>query len=303
VPAENGLPNFLVIGAAKAGTTSLYHYLRQHPQIFMSPVKEPKFFALQGHPLDFRGPGDERFRLDTTTTLEAYRELFENVGDEQAIGEASVLYLHDPTASEAIARQIPDAKLIAVLRNPAERAYSAFLFQLREGYEPLADFEEALSAEPERIADGWYYAWHYRDQGFYHRNLMRYFERFDPSRVRVYLHEELDQDPQGMLTDVFRFLGVDDGFRPEVATRHNQSGRPRSVRLQRLLTRPHPVKEAAKSLMPERWGHRLISRLQSGNLLRPSLRSQTRASLIEGYYEDVRRLQSLIGRDLSHWLR
>jgi len=269
----------------------------------MSSVKEPKFFALNGHSLNFRGPGDERFNLDTTTTLAAYRQLFEQVRNEQAVGEASVIYLHHPTASEAIARYIPDVKLVAVLRNPVDRAYSAFLFQLREGYEPLADFDGALHAESQRIADGWYYTWHYRDQGFYHRNLQRYFERFDPSQVRVYLHEELEQGPQVMLTDIFRFLGLDDRFRPDVATRHNPSGRPRSVRAQRLLTRPNPVKEAAKSLMPERFGHRLISRLQAVNLERPPLRPETRAALVEGYRDDIRRLEDLLGRDLSHWLR
>jgi hypothetical protein len=303
VAAGNGLPNFLVIGVAKSGTTSLYHYLRQHPQIFMSPVKEPRFFALQGRSLDFNGPGDERIRRDAMLTLDAYRELFEGVDGERAIGEASVLYMPHPNACEAIARQIPDAKLIAVLRDPAERAYSGFQFHLREGLEPVADFDEALRAEPQRIADGWYYTWHYRDQGFYHRKLLPYFERFDPSRIRVYLYEDLQRDPHRMLADIFRFLGVDDGFRPQLATRHNQSGRPRSVRLQRLLTRPHPAKEAAKSVVPEQWGHRLISRVQAGNLSRAPLRPETRADLIECYREDIGRLEELIDRDLSHWLR
>lgn len=303
LPARNGLPNFLLIGAAKCGTTSLYHYLRQHPQVFMSPVKEPRFFALDGHPLDFRGPHDERFRQGITTSLDAYRELFEQVSDERAVGEASVLYLLHPAAPEAIARRIPDVRLIAVLRDPVDRAYSAFLFHQREGFEPLTDFDEALRAEPRRIAAGWYYTWHYRDQGFYHRNLRRYFERFDRSQIRVYLYEDLDRDPEGTLADIFRFLGVDDGFRATLATRHNPSGRPRSVRLQRLLTRPHPVKEVAKSLIPEEWGHRLIARLQSPNLVRPPLSAETRARLIEGYREDIRRLEDLIGRDLSHWLR
>lgn len=155
MPSRRGLPTFLVIGAAKAGTTSLYHYLGQHPQVFMSPVKEPGFFALEGHPLDFRGPGDEWLRQATTTTLEAYQKLFEGVRDEPAVGEASVLYLHHHAAPEAIARYVPDVKLVAVLRDPVERAYSAFLYQTRNGREPLADFEEALRAEPRRIADGW----------------------------------------------------------------------------------------------------------------------------------------------------
>jgi hypothetical protein len=102
------LPNFFIIGAAKSGTTSLYHYLRQHPEIFMSPVKEPRYFALAGHPLDFRGPGDERLRQLTTTTLDAYLQLFAGVRNEPAVGEASVLYLHHEDAAEAIAHHVPE---------------------------------------------------------------------------------------------------------------------------------------------------------------------------------------------------
>ncbi len=298
-----GFPNFIVIGAAKAGTTSLYHYLDQHPQVFMSPIKEPRFFALEGHALDFGGPGDEVLRERTTTTLEAYQKLFAGVRDERAVGEASVLYLHHPAAAAAIARAIPDVRLIAVLRNPVDRAYSGFMARTRDGYEPLSSFEEALDAEPRRIAEGWYYGWQYRGQGFYHRNLARYYERFDPSQIRVYLYEDLDQEPERMLTDIFRFLDVDDGFRPDVSTRWNPSGRPRSVRVQRFLTHPHPLKEAVKQLIPERWGHRLVEFLQPANLERPPIRAETRARLIEGYSEDIHRLEGLIGRDLSHWLR
>src|SRR4029079_10146943 len=101
---RNGLPNFLVIGAAKSGTTSLYHYLRQHPQIFMSRIKEPRFFALEEDPLDWRGPGDERSRGESITTLDAYLDLFEAVDGELAVGEASVLYLDHPKAPDRIAR-------------------------------------------------------------------------------------------------------------------------------------------------------------------------------------------------------
>ncbi len=300
--AGRGFPTFLVIGAAKAGTTSLYRYLEQHPQIFMSPVKEPRFFALEGHSLDFRGPGDERIRLETTTSLEAYRKLFDGVQDELAVGEASVLYLHHDRAAAAIAKYVPDVKLIAVLRHPAERAYSGFLYRTRDGREPLRNFEDALREEPRRIADGWYYGWHDRDQGFYHRNLLRYFERFDPSRIRVYLYEDFDRNPLTVLSDVFSFLGVDPGFQPDVRVRHNPSGRARSPGLQRLLTTRHPLKEALKALVPEQWGHRLIARLQPANLERPPLRPETRARLVEGYREDIRQLERLIGRDLSHWL-
>jgi hypothetical protein len=300
MPAENGLPNFLIIGAAKAGTTSLFRYLRQHPEIFMSPVKEPMFFVHDGDPVRFRGRDQHR---DGPITLEAYRELFREVRDEPMVGEASALYLDYPKAPEAIARRIPAVRLIAVLRNPADRAYSSFLFNRRDGREPLADFEAALRAEPQRIADNWSYNFRYRQRGFYHLSLQRYFDRFDPGQIRVYLYEDFVRDPHKMLGDIFRFLEVDAGFRPGLAARHNRSGVPRSARLYRLLAGRHPVKEAAKSVIPEEWGHWVIARLQTPNLRRPRLRHETRADLIDGYREDIVRLQDLIGRDLSHWLR
>jgi len=192
-------PTFVVIGAAKSGSTSLYYYLKQHPQIFMSPVKEPRFVALEGHALDFRGPGDKRVRETTVTTLEGYQRLFDGVRDERAAGEASVLYLHHPDAAVSIARYVPDVKLIALLRDPSERAYSAFLYHTRDGHEPLATFEEALDDEARRLAAGWYHGWGYRDFGFYHRHLSRYFGRFDADRIRVYLTEDLDRAPHQLV--------------------------------------------------------------------------------------------------------
>lgn len=296
------LPNFLVIGAAKSGTTSLYHYLAQHPEIYMSPVKEPRFFALESHSLDFSGPGGG-WRTETRTTIEGYEQLFDGVRGERAVGEASVIYLIHPRAPGAIADRIPGARLVAVLRDPAERAYSAFMDHSLAGREICATFEDALAAEPQRVADGWYWAWRYREHGFYHRNLSRFYERFDPEQIRVYLYEDYNRDPHPVLADMFGFLGVDDGFRVNVAARHNRSGRARSPRVHAVLGYPHPAKEALKKVVPERWGHRVISALAEKNLERPPMRPETRAELVAGYAEDIGRLEGLLGRDLSHWLR
>ena len=295
------LPNFLVIGAARSGTTSLYHYLAQHPQIFMSPVKEPRFFALEGHPLDFRGPGDERLRADTITSFDRYQELFAGAGDEIAVGEASTVYLSHKAAPDAIARYLPGVRLIALLRDPAERAHSAFQHLIRDGWEPLTDFGEALRDEPRRIADGWYDFWHYRERGFYYRQLSRYFDRFGADRIRIFLYEDFVQNPLVVLEDIYRFLGVETEFRADVSARHNASGRARSAGMQRFLTGRHPLKEAARKLIPERLGHRVISLLQRENLTTSSIPPETRAWLVEGYRDDTQRLEELIGRDLSAW--
>lgn len=171
------LPNFLIIGAAKAGTTSLYSYLKQHPDIFMSSWKEPKFFSLEGEKLDFQGPS-QIINTDSINNLESYLELFEGVKDETAIGEASPIYLYSPKAPANIKKYIPDAKLIVVLRHPAERAFSSFAHLIRAGYETLS-FEEALEEEPQRIKEKWAPLWYYKEKGFYAQQLERYFELFD----------------------------------------------------------------------------------------------------------------------------
>jgi hypothetical protein len=298
------LPNFLIIGAQKSGTTALYHYLKQHPQIYMSPVKEPYFFALENEELNFRGPRDlEILSQMVVTDFGAYCELFRNVSNEMAVGEASAGYLHSPKALERIRRYAPDAKLIAVLRDPAERAYSSFLHMVRDGREPLGDFERALQAEETRIRDNWGPIWHYKQKGFYYGQLKRYFEAFGRDQVKVYLYEDLKGDPLGMLQDTFRYLAVDDAFVPDMSLRHNISGVPKNRALHSFLRRPHPVKSAAKLFVPEGVRVRLVTSLRNRNLSRPPrLSPEVRGRLVGEYREDILRLEELIQRDLSGWL-
>ena len=145
------LPNFLVIGAAKSGTTSFFTYLGQHPDIFISPVKDPNFFAFSGEsPLDYH-ISDIPWVLGSVRKIENYKALFSRATFHSAIGEASGTYLFHPRAAERIYRFIPDAKLIAILRNPVDRAYSAWLMHQRRGKEKRP-FQEilAMNEQPAR---------------------------------------------------------------------------------------------------------------------------------------------------------
>ena len=297
------MPNFLIIGAAKSGTTSLYYYAKQHPEVYMSPIKEPKFFALQGEDLDFRGPGDqERMQNNWITTFEDYLELFRGVTDENAIGEASNLYLYDPKAAARIRRYVPQVKLIAILRDPAERAYSNFLYMIRRGREPLAAFPAALREEERRILNNWMPSWHYKRSGFYYAQLSRYFDEFSTSQIKVYLLEELTADPGCVLQDLFEFLGVDGTFVSDVSERHNPSGIPRRKALHRFLTKPNAIKTALKAVVPPGMSRRTTLRIRNQNLVRPTLSPEVRTELIATYRDDILKLQDLIGRDLSKWL-
>jgi hypothetical protein len=306
------LPNFFIIGAAKCGTTALYHYLDQHPQIFMSPFKEPKFFALEGEKPDFRGPAD-RWGINRCpfTDIEAYLALFRDASGEKVLGEASTLYLYSRKAPERISNRVPDAKLVAVLRNPVERAYSAFLHMVRDSREPLSDFAQALGAEDARIADNWGPVYHYRRRGYYYPQLRRYFDRFDRDQIQVYLYEDLKSNPAGMARSIFGFLGVDDAFTPDVSAELNVSGIPKNENLQALyllLRKPNPLRAALRPLFPARVRSRMRKRALAGIRKRnvakpPQMSPEIRAELTEAYREDILKLQDLLQRDLSGWLQ
>jgi hypothetical protein len=301
------LPDFLVVGAAKAGTVSLYHYLAQHPDIFMCPVNECNFFALETADLtsDYQGPVD-RVLLDQhcTTTIEAYRTLFRGAASHQVVGECSPLYLFSHLAAARIQHHVPHAKIIAILRQPADRAFSTYQHLRRGGIEPIRDFRDAIRAEPARRAEGWGPSpfWYYAEMGFYVRQLQRYYALFGRRQVFVRLHEDLRQDAVGLLKDICAFVGVDPGFSADVSTRHNLGGTPRRAWLHRLMTRPGPTKQLLKAIVPTRARRRVRDRLAEWNTDKPRLDPALRTELTGTYREDIQALQDLIDRDLSHWL-
>jgi hypothetical protein len=295
------MPNFLVIGAAKGGTTALHRYLKQHPQIFMSPRKELRFFPFENDPPDYRGPGDEADAASMTISLEDYVAQFEGSDDYPARGEISPLYLYLPQSAERIRHYIPEAKILAVLRQPAERAYSHYLMMRRDGLETLG-FEDALAAEDERVAGRYGHRWHYLRRGFYAAQLKPYFANFRRERIKIYLYEDYVSDSVGFAQDIFRFLNVDDSFVPDMSVRHNESKLPRSRSLQVFLTEPRAAKNLFKTFIPARWSRRIGDRLRGKNLTRPPLSADVRRQLTEVYREDIKELQDMLGRDLSHWL-
>src|SRR5215210_1024401 len=288
------MPNFLIIGAMKSGTTALYYYLEQHPEIYMSPVKEPNFFSSQ----------EQENAADAVTNIGTYQHLFRGGSDKKAIGEASHSYLYDPGAAAEIRRYVPEAKLIAILRNPIDRAHSHFLHMVRSGTEPLDDFAQALQEEvgihKERTFQD------YIGRGLYYDQLKRYFGTFPREQVRVYLYEDLSDAPISTVQDAFRFLKVDHSFVPDVSLRRNVSGQPKYKTLDGLLRSQSRIKHAAKIYLPARMRWRLskaFDDLKTRNLVEPPpLRLEVRRQLIRVYREDILKLQDLIHRDLSWWL-
>ena len=296
------LPNFLIIGAAKSGTTALYHYLKQHPQVYLSPQKETNFFAFEGQEVSFRGPGDGEISRTTITDASFYQKQFEAVSGELAVGEVSPWYLYSERAAGNISRRIPGVKLIAVLRNPADRAFSSYLHVVRDGREELS-FEEGLLAEEERISWGWEPIWHYRNAGLYADQIGRFLDSFGHDQIRIYLYEDFLKDPDGFLKSIYGFLDVDPDFVADTSVKPNATGTPRNRMLGRLVFQPNPVKTVARTLMPEQMRYEVSQRLGRRLTVKPSLDEGLRRKLSSGFESDVLTLQELVGRDLSAWIK
>ena len=297
------LPTFYIVGAARSATDALYSYLRQHPAIYMSPVKETNFFVFYGRPVDYCGPGDQQaLRSCYVPTLAQYEALFAGSGDARARGEASPWYLYMPDVPARIRQHTPHAKLIAILRTPIDRAFSSFSMLQRDNREPQANFLSAVALEPQRIAANWEPIWHYQRMGLYYEQIRRYRATFAPDQLRVYLYDDLDRDPAATIADIFGFLDVDTSFTPDLSRRPNQGYVPRSRRVHALVAGDSRLKTTVKPLLPARLRQRLKASLLAQNAGTTTVDRATRRTLLPAFRENILRLEELIHRDLSGWL-
>jgi hypothetical protein len=294
------LPNLLIVGAMRSGTTSAYRYLSQHPQVFMAPHKEPHFFAFEERRPSYAGPGDDRLNRSVITNLAEYESLFEGAEDHQWRGEASAMYLYLPESLVAMQRHALEASVVVLLRNPVDRAYSSFHYQRFRHREPIESFEQALEAETGRIAANWAPIWHYRRAGLYADQLAAYLEVFGRDRVHLILHEDLERDQRAAFGRLFSDLRVGADAQIDYAVHHNRSGTPRSALLRELLA-PGPIKRRMKRVLPARL-QRTFERFRERSITTAApMKPETRAALIQFFTDDIGRLESLIGRDLSSW--
>ena len=300
------LPNFLIIGAAKSGTTALFNLLGQHPEIYPSSHKEPNYFAFAGQKVDFQGPGDGAYNRSCITDLPTYERLFAPVKPyHKAWGEASTVYIYQPETAQRIQALVPDVKLIAVLRNPVGRAFSSYQHLVRDGYETLS-FEDALAQEETRIQANWQHLYHYTRQSIYAPQLQPYFELFDRAQMRVYLYDDFKTAPETILKDVFQFLGVDENVHIDTDQRWNIAGKPRNQSINRFLNTRQPLKEMIKPLIPFGLRKKIMANLTRLNVQaaeKTSLKPETHQRLRELFHADILVTQDLLQRDLSIWLK
>ena len=298
------LPNFLIIGSAKAGTTSLYVYLMQHPEIYMSPVKETHFFSFDNESKMTKGPGDPIYKA--ITDVNDYQALFNDVRDEKAIGEASTSYLYRPEAPGRIHEMLPDVKLIAILRNPVDRAFSAYMHVVRDERETAENFEKALALEENRKAANWDPIWHFTSVGHYYEQLERYFKVFKRDQIKIYLYEDLNLNKDNLLKDIFNFLGVNPDFSPESSVRYNVTGKQKSQLFYKttnwLFSTPNPVRWVSRQVFSDIHRGNFANWVRQRNLTKYSLSPETRIKLIKNYTTEILQLQDLLDRDLTMWL-
>lgn len=293
------LPNFILIGAPKCGTTSVYHYLQQHPDVYMSPMKEPQYFTFVSGNAPTGGFRSKLYKPQPAVTeLKAYEALFAAAGNARAIGEASVSYLYSQDAPHEMHALIPDVRLIAILRNPAERAFSNFLQARRHGREPLETFEAALAAEDERVRAGWGYIWHYFRKGLYAEQLGRYRAEFAPEQMLVMLYDDLVRDPRAFMRRLHGFVGVRDDFEPDLTVSSNVSGMPKGRITAAVLPPAMALGRYWLPLVPDATKQWMRQRLLAK---KPQMPPETRQVLIARYEDDMRALEQMLDRDLSHW--
>ncbi|GAA5034721.1 sulfotransferase [Marivirga lumbricoides] len=303
----NNLPDFLIIGAGKSGTTSLDNYLKQHPQIFISERKEPNFFGYELNQLsDFSVKSEIDHYKGSVTNLEEYLKLFSSSQPGQLKGETSNTYMYHTTAAERIYHYNPNIKLIAILRQPAERLYSRFLHLARENELPSENFSDCFDK-----SSIWWWRNDLVKEGMYAQYLTKYYKLFDQNQIKIFLFEDLKSHPEKLFKDIFEFLNVDSSFEPNLSVEYNQSGFIKNKKIDAIFGAKGIINRGVKLLLPRKTltalknNHKLqkkIQTLRNRNLHKPKFDNNLKNKITnEIYLEDIKQLEKLIKRDLSHW--
>jgi hypothetical protein len=298
----SNIPNFLIVGAAKGGTTSLYSYLLQHPEVFLTRVKEPCFFCFADNPPFYEGGPN------IIVSFEKYKELFKDSEKYKSRGEATAIYLYlYDTVIKNIKKYIPayeELKIVMILRNPVERAFSQYMHNVRDMRENMP-FEEAIKTEKLRKEQNVNTDFFYLERGFYYDQVKAYLENF--KNVKIYLFEELISDTGSLMKDLCEFLEIENSIKFKTNEKFNVSGRPKSKILNRLVRENSIFKQFLKLVIPKKkrkkFASSMINKAYAINLEKEKINPETKQELKEYYREDILKLQQLINRDLSGWLK
>lgn len=298
------LRNAFIVGAAKSGTTALYYLLNQHPGVCTPVVKEPNYFCNIGNSSDpvhpGNGPGDEG--TVWTKSLEKYHKLYDPQKQHSLKLDSSVSYLYSTTAASQIADYDPESKIIMVLRNPVERAFSHYKHLLRDGRE-TASFEEALSREEERIQKGWEFSWHLTNMGMYSDQIQRYFDHFDRDQIRIFLFEDIKEDIASVVHEITSFVELESYDYDLEQQSHNESGLARSWLLSRMVNWVLGYKATINKIIPPKITHKALQLFRAVNVRKSDLKiaDKTRHQLLAKFDAEIRKTEKLIDRNLEIW--
>jgi sulfotransferase family protein len=290
-------PNFFLVGAAKAGTTSIYTYLSQHPDVFFPVIKEPHFFT-QVHPTP-----QLRFLIEAITKRSAYLRLYANADGHKVIGDASPSYLWHPEVPQRIRAQVPQANVAIILRDPIERAHSHYLMDYREGGQNRP-FYEALLEDMNRSEKGWGVSYLYYELGRYAEQVQRYLETFKAERVKVLMFEDFRRDPKATLYEIAAFLGLDPQpfARIDTSRKYNSYAAPRNHVLRRLAG-AKVSRILGNTIMPRRLGALIFEQIFLKSSPKPPLDPRVHELLRTLYSPELDQLEKLLGRRLPELRR
>lgn len=301
-------PDFLIIGAPKAGSTAVHAALQQHPQLFLSTPKEPKFFLTGGKrpdPRHHRGPGDLHSSREWVWDRARYEALFDNAPYGALRGESTPFYLWDRQAHRRIHAALPDVKMIAVLRDPVTRAYSNWTHLWGDGLEPEADFLTAVGLERQRAAAGYAPFWRYVELGLYGHQLQHLYRYFSRDQVFVLRYRRLIDDSEAVLDEMADFLGVERGLVSTVPRSNVSKSVPDAPATRRVRTAIRAGATVGAHLPPRLWREAqkpLLRAMHTGSTHRPHLSLETRQALLPAFADDIRLLSRLTDRTFEDWL-
>ncbi|WP_462174963.1 sulfotransferase family protein [Pseudoalteromonas gelatinilytica] len=293
-------PDFFVIGAAKSGTTAIYDYLKQHPEIYLPKVKETNYFHFFDRNIIYNGPSDmdEIGRFSIKNKAE-YLSLY-NGKENYKCGDISPVYLFDKLVPKRIYNANPNAKIIAILREPASRAISQYNHAKRQLRENL-DFEDALAVEEDRLASGYEFFWAYKSAGYYFKQLKEYYDVFGKDKILVINYDDFKRDSEGALEKIFGFLGVKE-FKVKKSDNHNAAGKPKSLLLHGI-TRIKFVSVLYHDYMPYKVKELVRSFYYKLNMSKADeISVETKEELKSLYRDDIEKLEDLTGISFKNWL-
>jgi hypothetical protein len=288
-------PNFFIVGAPKSGTTLLYNYLKQHPKVFLSSRKEPHFFSQSYH----------NFRLaPPVTTKNLYLEIFENADNFTAVGEASTNYLSDPEAAYLIKNQLPNSKIIISLRNPIDRAFSDYLFNINIGFEKQS-FQKSikkLSKNYDPVLSP-----RYLHAGLYYQHLQRYFELFGREQVKIIIFEEWIQKPLETIHEILEFLEISEPLTNYDDPNHYSFEDVKNIigiksepknHISKYILEHQSVFNFFKLFFPLKNDEYIKNQILLKNSTKPKLKENDKIFLKNYFTEDVKQLEFLLKREL-----